>query len=118
MKIVDVIKSGSSLPVVVKDANGQKWFIKLIGAGDGTYSSIIEWVANKLGLLLGLPVLKPETVKINGSENIQLLDDDGKDLWRKSTGENIAFPFILQTNKKFLFPNRNGKKSFCLIVYY
>ncbi|EIJ78497.1 hypothetical protein PB1_13104 [Bacillus methanolicus PB1] len=119
MKIVEVIRSGSSLPVVGEDAKGQKWFIKLIGAGDGTFSSINEWVANRLGLLLGLPVLKPETIEINGSENIQLLDDEGKDLWKKSIGENIAFPFILQSDRKISFSEKEREEIFlydCLLL--
>lgn len=119
MKIVGVIRSGSSLPVVAEDENGQKWFIKLIGAGDGTFSSINEWVANRLGLLLGLPVLKPETIEINGRENIELLDDEGKDLWRKSFGENIAFPLILQSDRKIPFSEREQEEIFlydCLLL--
>lgn len=94
LKFIKEIRTGSSLPIVIQDRNNQQFFVKLSGSGEGTDSLVMEWIANKLGLKLNLPVLEPILLNIQFLEKYESADIETRELIEKSIGYNLAFLYI------------------------
>ncbi|MBM7604997.1 hypothetical protein JOC75_003001 [Metabacillus crassostreae] len=94
LKFIREIRSGSSLPILIRDGDNQKIFVKLSGSGEGTDSLVMEWIANKLGLKINLPVLEPVLLNIDYLENYESADIETRELIEKSIGYNLAFQYI------------------------
>lgn len=87
------LPAGSSTPIVVEDAAGQPWLVKLRGGQSGSYAYLCEWIAGRLGAAIGLPLSVPTVVVIDDSLQINSLHEEVRDLIAKSRGLNLAFAF-------------------------
>jgi hypothetical protein len=93
VKIVSVMKTGSSSPVVAEGSNGEKYLVKLKGAMSGPMATICDWVSCKLAERLGLPVVKTVCIEIKQDIDLQSLDEEMRMLLQKSNGLNLAYSF-------------------------
>lgn len=96
----EVIRTGSSLPVIADDEYGTEYIVKLKGIGDGVITNITEYIATCIGHHISLPVLKPFLIGIDENTKILIKSDEFADVIKKSYGLNIchtyyrnAFPF-------------------------
>jgi hypothetical protein len=88
------IRSGSSLPLLVSANDAQRYVVKPYGSGDGVLASMVEWLACKLGILLGLPILEPTLLSIDQTLSKQVKDPETKELIEKSLGINLATRYL------------------------
>lgn len=94
LRVRTFLPAGSSTPIVVEDAAGQPWLVKLRGGQSGSYAYLCEWIAGRLGAAIGLPLSVPATVVIDDTLQIGSLHEEIRDLIAKSYGLNLAFPFF------------------------
>lgn len=94
LRVRTFLPAGSSTPIVVEDATGQPWLVKLRGGQSGSYAYLCEWIAGRLGAAIGLPLSVPATVAIDETLQINSLHEEVRDLIAKSYGLNLAFPFF------------------------
>ncbi|WP_226669957.1 HipA family kinase [Metabacillus litoralis] len=94
LKFIRELRTGSSLPIVIQDGHNKEFFVKLSGSGEGTDSLVMEWVANKLALKMSLPVLEPFLLNIRNLWEYEIADIETRELIEKSSGFNLAFPYI------------------------
>ncbi|HEX9652825.1 MAG TPA: HipA family kinase [bacterium] len=92
-KIYQEIRTGSSLPLVVGGNDGEKYVVKLRGSGDGVLANVVEWLAIRLGQLLGIPVVEPELLAINARLSGEAGDPEIKELLQRSVGINFGTRF-------------------------
>lgn len=95
VRILDVVRKGSSLPLILEDEAGKSWFVKCSGSGHGIAGSLVEYLTCGLGLAAGLRILPPSIIRITpilwkGDAGI---DPEIVDLLRASEGMNLAFPY-------------------------
>jgi len=88
------LRKGSSLPLLIGGDDGNRYVVKLNGAGDGVLSNVIEWVSSKLGGLLQIPVLQPLFVAIDANFAEQAGDPETIKLLEKSVGINLGTPYL------------------------
>jgi hypothetical protein len=88
------IRSGSSLPLLVGANDTERYVVKPYGNGDGVMASIVEWLASKLGIDLGLPILEPVLIDLDPTFSQQAADPETKELIEKSPGINLATRFL------------------------
>lgn len=93
-RVLTYLTTGSSTPIVVQDAGGLKWLVKLKGGQSGRFSCVNEWVAGHLGAAIGLPVVTPGAILLDGNLETGSIHVEVKDLINKSFGLNLAFPFF------------------------
>jgi hypothetical protein len=95
VRILDVVKKGSSLPLVLEDEDGKTWFVKCAGSGHGIAGSLVEYLASSLGIAVGLRILPPSVIRITPIlwKNAVGLDPEILHLLRASEGMNLAFPY-------------------------
>lgn len=94
LQFLSFLPAGSSTPIVVQSADGRKYLVKLKGGQSGSFSYLNEWIAGRLGAVLGLPVSVPETILIDETLDTAGIHEEVKDLIHKSFGLNLAFPFF------------------------
>lgn len=85
---------GSSLPLLVGGEDGNKYVVKLNGAGDGAISNVVEWVSSKLGGLIQIPILQPVLMIIGAGFAEQAGDPETRELLERSVGINVATPYL------------------------
>ncbi|MEO8664034.1 MAG: HipA family kinase [Ignavibacteria bacterium] len=93
-RIIKVLRTGSSLPLVVENKGGIKYFVKLNRGMSNPYAGITEYTASGIGNELGLPVTKPEIMLIDKTADMSLIDQEVRDMVKKSFGYNLAFPYL------------------------
>jgi len=93
-KIDNVIKRGSSVPIIASDENGNEFFVKVKAAGDGLTALIADWIATSIGHKLGLPMLKPEIILLDETTQINYPHEEVSDLIRRSYGANLAYKYF------------------------
>lgn len=95
VRILDVVKKGSSLPLILEDDAGKSWFVKCSGSGHGIAGSLVEYLACSLGLAAGLRILPPSLIRITPIlwKGGAAIDPEIVDLLRASEGMNLAFPY-------------------------
>jgi hypothetical protein len=74
--------------------DGNRYVVKLNGAGDGVLSNVVEWVASKLGESMQIPVLQPVFVAIDANLAGQAGDPETKELLQRSVGINLGTPYL------------------------
>jgi hypothetical protein len=74
--------------------DGNRYVVKLNGAGDGVLSNVVEWVASKLGESMQIPVLQPVFVAIDGNLAEQAGDPETRELLERSVGLNLGTPYL------------------------
>lgn len=93
-RFYEEIRRGSSLPLLVGGDDGNKYVVKLNGAGDGVLSNVVEWVASKLGESMQIPVLQPVFVVIDANFAEQASDPETRELLERSVGVNLGTPYL------------------------
>ena len=93
-KVLDVMKTGSSRPVIVEDKKGDKYLVKLRESLSNPFASISDFLACKMGANIGLPIVKPQIILLDASIDIKKVDEEVRSAIRKSYGWNIAYPFF------------------------
>ena len=92
-RVLSAIRSGGSLPVVVRTSSG-RFVAKLRGAAQGVLPLVAEIITGEIATLLGLPV--PERVLLDFGD--QIPTDDANDelavLLARSLGENLGVRFL------------------------
>lgn len=92
-KILSVIRSGSSRPVVVEATDGKRYLVRLNGGLSHPLGNICDWVACKTGRAIGLPALDPQAIAIGPGVDTAAVDEEVRDLIGKSPGLNLAYAF-------------------------
>lgn len=93
-RVIQVIKTGSSRPLVVEDEQGDRYLVKMRESLSNPYASISDFICCKLGLALGLPVIDPVWMLLEPGLDWQNVDDEMQDTIAKSFGYNIAYPYF------------------------
>lgn len=93
-KIENVIRKGSSVPIIAADENGNSYFVKVKAAGDGLTSLIADWIVTSIGNRIGLPILKPEMIIIDESTIINYKHPEINELVKRSYGANLAYEYF------------------------
>lgn len=93
-KIENVIRKGSSVPIIAADENDNYFFVKVKAAGDGLTSLIADWIVTSIGSKIGLPVLKPELIFIDETTVINYKHPEISDLVKRSYGYNLAYKYF------------------------
>jgi hypothetical protein len=93
-KIENVIRKGSSVPIIAADENDNYFFVKAKGAGDGLTALIADWIVTSIGNNIGLPILKPEVIIIDESTIINYKHPEISELVKRSYGYNLAFKYF------------------------
>ncbi len=93
-RVIQVIKTGSSRPLVVEDEQGDRYLVKMRESLSNPYASISDFICCKLGLALGLPVIDPVWMLLEPGIDWQNVDDEMQDTIAKSFGYNIAYPYF------------------------
>ena len=88
------IRVGSSLPLIVGGNDGIKYVVKARGSGDGVLASVVEWLSIKLGLLIQIPILKPEFLIIDTSFSLLAQDPEIRELLERSVGINFGTKYV------------------------
>lgn len=94
-RVIRVIKTGSSRPLVVEDGQGDHYVVKLRESLSNPYATISDFICCKLGLVLGLPVIDPVWMLIEPGIDWKNVDDEMQDTIIKSYGYNIAYPYFV-----------------------
>ena len=92
--VLQVIKTGSSRPMVVEDDRGDRYLVKMRESLSNPYASVSDFICCKLGLALGLPVVDPVWMLLEPGIDWRNVDDEMQDTIAKSFGYNIAYPFF------------------------
>ena len=93
LKVLEVMKSGSSRPVVVEDEAGSRYLVKLRESLSNPFASISDFLSCQIGHNIGLPIAQPCLMEINGGTDIKAVDEEVRDIVRKSFGVNVAYGF-------------------------
>lgn len=88
------MRRGSSLPLLIGGDDGNRYVVKLNGAGDGVLSNITEWIVSKLGGFLQIPVLSSVFVFIDADFAAQAGDPETRELLERSAGLNLGTPYF------------------------
>lgn len=91
--ILQALRSGSSTPLLVETADGQKYIVKLCAGLSGSTAILSEWLASHIGAAIGLPVQAPLLIRIDEQTPIEHLYIEYRELIQKSFGLNLAYPF-------------------------
>src|SRR5205085_7379167 len=90
----EIIKTGSSLPVIAEEDSGTEYIVKLKGIGDGVITNITEYIATCTGFNIGMPVLRPYLININVNTRIEIKIDEFADVIDRSHGLNICHTYF------------------------
>lgn len=93
-KIDNVIRKGSSVPIIAADENDNYFFVKVKAAGDGLTSLIADWIVTSIGNKIGLPILKPEVIFIDETTLINYKHPEISDLVKRSYGYNLSYKYF------------------------
>jgi hypothetical protein len=94
VRFYEEVRAGSSLPLLVGGDDGNKYVVKLNGAGDGVVSNVVEWVSSKLGGLVQIPVLQPVLIAIDTGLADEAGDPETRELLERSAGINLGTPYL------------------------
>lgn len=94
VQIDNIIRKGSSTPIIAADERGMQYFVKAKGAGDGLTALIADWIVTSIGNRIGLPILKPEVILIDGDTKINYPHQEVSELIKRSYGYNLAYKFF------------------------
>ena len=88
------IRSGSSLPLVMRGNDDQLYVLKPFGSGEGVEGAIVEFLASRFALEAGLPVLPPTLVYLPSGFQAHSGDQEVEDLLLASEGVNFATAYL------------------------
>ena len=89
----EIIRSGSSLPVIAADDTGTEYIVKLKGIGDGVITNITEYISTCIGYNIELPVLKPFLIIIDENSQVQIIHEEFTDVIKRRYGLNICHKY-------------------------
>lgn len=112
VKIENIIKKGSSTPIIAADENGKLHFVKAKGAGDGLTALISDWIVTSIGNVIGFPILKPEIITLDESSKVLYPHGEIKDLIKRSYGFNLSYEFYPNAQiYNFVSPQKDFSKE-------
>ena len=98
LKFYKEIRAGSSLPLIVGGDNGVKYVVKLRESGEGILANFVEWMSNKLGQLLQIPLLEPEFLMVDQEFAQEAEDPEIVELIERSVGINFGTQYKEDTS--------------------
>lgn len=93
-RVLQVLRTGSSRPVVAEDDLGGRYLVKLHRSQSHPHAQLSELVGNRLAAAAGLPVLTPVWALLEPGTDQQAVDQEVRDVVQKSYGFNLAYPFL------------------------
>lgn len=106
VRFFEEIRRGSSLPVLVGGDDGNKYVVKLNGAGDGVLANAVEFVTSKLAGLLEIPVLPTVLLELDERFGENARDQETVELVAKSAGINLG---TLYLDGALVFTEQNAR---------
>ena len=91
--ILQVIRAGSSTPLLVETPEARKYLVKLCAGLSGQSAILSEWLSGHMGVALGLPLDEPLPLLITEHTPIGHLYIEYRELIQKSLGLNLALPY-------------------------
>lgn len=93
-RYVTPLREGGSLPGLVEADDDGLYVVKFRAAGQGPRALVAEWLAGRIGQVLGLPV--PDIVAIDVDEHLADAepDEELQDLVQRSAGVNLGLDFL------------------------
>jgi hypothetical protein len=67
VRFVQAAAKGSSKPSLIEANDGKRYWTKFQGNPQGDRTLVNEWMASKLAISVGLPVMKPELIQVSQS---------------------------------------------------
>ena len=86
--------TGSSFPTLIETENGNKYILKMRGAGNAAISLFSEFIANKVANKLNWPVPDVDWVFIPNNFPWIFGTDEFDDIVQKSYGWNLAIEYV------------------------
>lgn len=93
LRIENIVRKGSSTPIIAADEDNNLHFVKAKGTGDGLTALISDWIVTSIGNKIGLPILKPELILIDESTEVLYRHGEISDLVKRSYGYNLSYKF-------------------------
>lgn len=94
VRYITSLREGGSLPALVEADDGQRYVVKLRGAGQGALALVAEIITGEIARTLGLRV--PEIAKVRLDPAFARVEPDPEiqDLFRASEGLNVGLQFL------------------------
>lgn len=83
--------------MVVEAEDGKLYFVKLRAGLSGDLAAISEWVCCHIAVAVRLPVLSPVLIFLDATLDMADIHIEVRELIRKSSGLNLAFPYLDST---------------------
>jgi hypothetical protein len=96
IRYITSLREGGSLPALVEADDGQRYVVKLRGAGQGALALVAEIITGELARTLGLPVPEIVFVDLDPAFGRQEPDPEIQDLFKASRGLNVGLTFLPQ----------------------
>jgi hypothetical protein len=94
IRYITSLREGGSLPALVEADDGERYVVKLRGAGQGALSLVAEIITGELARTLGLPVPEIVFVHLDPAFGRQEPDPEIQDLFKASRGLNVGLAFL------------------------
>src|SRR5215208_3842327 len=94
VRMLDVIRTGSSAPAYVETSDGALYVLKLSGAGAGARGLLTEFLATGIARAIGLPVPATRPLFLPEDFPWQVGTDEFDDMVRRSSGWNLGIAFV------------------------
>jgi hypothetical protein len=118
VRIENIVRKGSSTPIIAADENGSLHFVKAKGAGDGLTALISDWIVTSIGNLLGLSILKPEIILLDESSKVLYPHGEIKDLIKRSYGYNLSYEYYPDAQiYNFVSPQKDFSKEIKDLIF-
>ena len=93
-RMVSVFRHGSTQPALVETETGARWVLKFSGAGPGPRGLLIEFLAGRLAVLLGLAVPEARPLYLPPGFPWQVGADDYDEMVQRSFGWNLGLAYL------------------------
>lgn len=93
-RLIDALRSGSSLPLLVEADDGGRYVVKPHGSGDGLLAGLVDWIALTWAAELGLPAPRPHAVALPPGLVGPEEDPEVRELVQRSPGLSFATAWI------------------------
>ena len=93
-RLHEVIRTGSSSPAIVETGDGERFVLKLAGAGAGRLGLLTEFLANGIAECVGLRVAPARPLFLPKNFPWQIGTDEFDDLVKRSDGWNLGIAFL------------------------
>ncbi|MBU6342292.1 MAG: hypothetical protein KGS48_12420 [Bacteroidetes bacterium] len=94
LRVTGVHKRGSSRPIIVQDASGAAYLVKLRASLSNPHAQLVDFIACLMGQALQLPVMPACLVNLQIGMDMQAVDVETREAIQKSIGLNLAYPFF------------------------